>query len=71
VRPEPVGGASLPASIMPIGLVSVGVLDLTGSENGKWSEPTTPGTLSSVKVRVLVSHFRILDGVGGSARCER
>jgi hypothetical protein len=35
----------------------VGVLDLTGSENGKWSEPTTPGTLSSVKVRVLVSHF--------------
>jgi len=33
------------------------VLDLTGSENGKWSEPTTPGTLSSVKVRVLVSHF--------------
>ena len=57
VRPEPVGGSLFARVNHADGLVSVGVLDLTGSENGKWSEPTTPGTLSSVKVRVLVSHF--------------
>lgn len=37
-------------------VVTVGVVDLTGSVNGKWSEPTAHGIVSSVTIRVLVDH---------------
>ena len=37
-------------------MVTVGVVDLTGSENGKWSESTTRGTVTSVTIRILVDH---------------
>jgi len=36
--------------------VTVGVIDLTGSANGRWSEATGPGRVSSVTVRVLLDH---------------
>jgi dextranase len=54
VRPEPIGGALFARVNSAPDLVTVGVLDLTGSENGKWSEPTTVGGINNVTVRVLV-----------------
>lgn len=56
VRPEPVGGALFARVVHAKGLVSVGVVDLTGSENGRWSEPTEKGSGSSVTIRVLLDH---------------
>lgn len=56
VRPEPVGGAIFARVVHAEGLVSVGVLDLTGSSHGRWSEPTERGGVSSVTVRVLLDH---------------
>ena len=54
VRPEPCGGGLFARVNSSPDLVTVGVLDLTGSEHGKWSEPTQNCTLNSVAVRVLV-----------------
>jgi dextranase len=54
VRPEPLGGALFARVVHAEGLVSVGVVDLTGSKNGRWSEPTEKGSVSSVTVRVLL-----------------
>jgi dextranase len=56
VRPEPVGGTLFARVVHAEGLVTVGVLDLTGSENGRWSEPTQRGGVTSVTVRVLLDH---------------
>ena len=56
VRPEPVGGALFARVVHAEGRVSVGVLDLTGSRDGRWSEPTARPSVSSVRIRVLVDH---------------
>jgi dextranase len=56
VRPEPVGGALFARVVHAEGLVTVGVVDLTGSTNGRWSEPTERGSVSSATVRVLLDH---------------
>ena len=56
VSPEPVGGALFARVVHADGLVTVGVVDLTGSTNGRWSEPTERGSVSSVTVRVLLDH---------------
>lgn len=56
VRPEPVGGALCARVVHAEGLVAVGVVDLTGSENGLWSQPTEKGSVSSVTIRVLLDH---------------
>jgi dextranase len=56
VSPEPVGGGLFARVIHADDTVTVGVVDLTGSANGKWSQPTTRGTVSSVTIRVLVDH---------------
>jgi len=56
VHPEPVGGGLFARVIHVDELVTVGVVDLTGSANGKWSESTTRGTVTSVTIRVLVDH---------------
>ena len=56
VRPEPVGGCLFARVIHAVDMVTVGVVDLTGSANGMWSEPTTRGTVSSISIRVLVDH---------------
>jgi dextranase len=56
VRPEPVGGSLFARVVHTDGMVTVGLVDLTGSENGKWSEPTTRGSVFSVTIHVLVDH---------------
>ena len=56
VRPEPVGGALFARVVQAEGRVTVGVVDLTGSQNGRWSEPTAKGSISSVTLRVLLDH---------------
>jgi len=53
VRPEPKGGGAFARVMHAPGRVSVGVLDLTGSRRGRWSEPTAPGRVTSVTVRIL------------------
>jgi dextranase len=52
--PEPRGGALFARVVHSEGCVAVGVVDLSGSPNGLWSEPTAPGTCRSVRVRVLL-----------------
>jgi dextranase len=54
VRPEPVAGSLFARVVHATDIVTVGVLDLTGSEHGRWSEPTSHGSVSDVTVRVLV-----------------
>ena len=56
VRPEPVGGALFARVVHAEGRVTVGVVDLTGSQTGRWSEPTGKGSASSVTLRVLLDH---------------
>jgi dextranase len=56
VRPEPVGGAVFGRVVHSERQVTIGVVDLTGSQNGRWSEPTEKGSVSSVTVRVLLAH---------------
>jgi hypothetical protein len=54
VRPEPVGGALFARVVRSEDCVAVGVLDLTGSAHGSWSEPTAPGRCRSVRARLLL-----------------
>lgn len=54
VSPEPVGGALFARVVHGDDLVTVGVLDLTGSRDGRWSEPTEAGNVASVTLRVLL-----------------
>ena len=56
VRPEPIGGAVFARVTQAKGRIGIGVLDLTGSENGGWSEPTEKGSIPSVTIRVLLDH---------------
>jgi dextranase len=56
VRPEPVGGALFARVVHAERRVTVGVVDLTGSQNGRWSEPTAKGSVRSVTLRVLLDH---------------
>ena len=56
VRPEPEGGSLFARVNHGDGIVSIGVVDLTGSKSAKWSEPTAAGKISSVMVRVLLDH---------------
>jgi hypothetical protein len=56
VGPEPVGGALFARVVQAEKRVTVSVLDLTGSQNGRWSEPTETGSVSRVTLRVLVDH---------------
>jgi dextranase len=58
VSPEPVGGAVFARVVQHDRCTAVSVVDLTGSANGSWSEPTAQGTVSSVTVRVLLGHPR-------------
>ncbi len=56
VRPEPEGGSLFARVNHGEEIVSIGVIDLTGSESTKWSERTAAGTISRVRVRVLLDH---------------
>lgn len=54
VHPEPVGQALFARVVRQDGWVAVGVVDLTGSADGQWSQPTTEGRCRSVRVQVLL-----------------
>ncbi len=54
VRPEPEGGSLFARVNHGERMVSIGVVDLTGSQNAKWSEPTATGKISKVRARVLL-----------------
>ncbi|HWD95632.1 MAG TPA: glycoside hydrolase family 66 protein [Acidimicrobiales bacterium] len=54
VKPEPIGGSAFARVVHGEDVISVSVIDLTGSENATWSEVTLAGTLSKVTVRVLL-----------------
>jgi dextranase len=56
VSPEPIGGALFARVVHGEDFVSVGVVDLTGSPNGRWSEPTDQGGVTSATIRVLLDH---------------
>jgi dextranase len=54
VRPEPAGGALFARVVRSEDYVAIGLVDLTGSKSGRWSEPTSPGKCRSVRVRALL-----------------
>jgi hypothetical protein len=54
VRPEPAGGTVFARVVRTDDCVALGVVDLTGSVNGSWSEPTAVGRCQSVRARVLL-----------------
>lgn len=56
VAPEPTGGSVFARVFHDTNLVTVGVLDLTGSDNGLWSEPCRKGEVERVVIRVLLDH---------------
>ncbi|MHB2027281.1 MAG: glycoside hydrolase family 66 protein [Acidimicrobiales bacterium] len=53
VAPEPVGGAVFARVVSRDDYLVLGVLDLTGSVAGLWSEPTAPGSCRNVRARIL------------------
>jgi dextranase len=54
VSPEPGGGAVFARVVRTPDCVAVGLVDLTGSANGSWSERTPAGRCRSVRARVLL-----------------
>ena len=70
VWPEPLGGSLFARVSHGEGLVAVGVVDLTGSASGRWSDPTEMGKSAGVVVRVLVddpSKWRVEAAVLGAS----
>ena len=63
VRPEPVGGALFARVVRADDSVAVGVVDLSGSGHGLWSEPTEAGTCRSVRVARPLAWPRALGGI--------
>jgi dextranase len=55
VKPEPLGGALFARVVHTETTVVVGLLDLSGSTNGSWSEGTAPGVCTAAKVAALVA----------------
>jgi dextranase len=53
-RPEPVGGGLFARVVRSDDCVAVGVVDLSGSRHGLWSEPTAAGGCRSARVRLLL-----------------
>jgi dextranase len=61
VKPEPLGAAVFARVVHTETTVVVGLLDLSGSANGSWSEGTAPGVCTAAKVTALVpapEHWR-------------
>ena len=52
--PEPLGGALFTRVARGDDLVAVSLLDLSGSQQGRWDEPTGPSSAGEVTVDVLV-----------------
>lgn len=55
VRPEPVGGAVFARVVRHDDCIAVGLVDLSGSNRGSWSEPTGRGRCSLATVRALLN----------------
>jgi hypothetical protein len=55
VKPEPLGGSVFARVVHTESTVVVGLLDLSGSANGSWSERTAPGVCTAAKVAALVA----------------
>jgi dextranase len=53
-RPEAAGGTVFARVVRADDYIAVGVVDLSGSPHGSWSEPTAPGRCRSVRARVLL-----------------
>lgn len=56
VKPEPVGGALFARVARSERCVSVGIVDLSGSQEGRWSEGTLPGRCNEASAKVLLGH---------------
>ncbi len=56
VAPEPLGGKIFARVFQSTDLVTVGVLDLTGSDGGLWSESSRKGEAEMVTTRVLLDN---------------
>lgn len=72
VSPEPVGGSVFARVARTEEYVAVSVLDLSGSDNGSWSEPTRAGRCGFVSAKVLLdrpehwqAHVAVLGRDGG------
>ena len=52
--PEPIGGAVFARVVRTDEVITVGVLDLSGSEEGRWTDPTGAGVCREVEVTVLL-----------------
>ena len=68
VRPEPVGGAVFARVVRTDDCIAVGVVDLTGSPKGSWSEPTAVGRCRSVPSAPPPRPARELERRCGGAR---
>ncbi|MGH9029533.1 MAG: glycoside hydrolase family 66 protein, partial [Acidimicrobiales bacterium] len=55
VRPEPTAGVVFARVVRSGPVTAVSCLDLSGSENGSWAEPTASGTVTVALVRLLVA----------------
>jgi dextranase len=78
VGPEPSGGGVFARVVRSGPVTAVSCLDLSGSANGSWAEPTAAGIASEVQVRVLVScpercraEVATLDAAGGRFRAAQ
>jgi dextranase len=70
VRPEPIGGSLFARVVHAPECVTVGLIDLTGSTDGMWSESSAAGSLTQATVRVLVDrpeNWRAAAAVLGAA----
>jgi dextranase len=56
VRPEPLGQALFARVVRSETCVAVGIVDLSGSRDGRWAEGTLPGRCTGVRAKVLVGH---------------
>jgi dextranase len=56
VKPEPLGGCVFARVSYAADVISVSVVDLTGSEGAKWSDPTGRGRIDVVTVEVLIDN---------------
>lgn len=56
VAPEPTGGSLFARVFHDENLVTVGVLDLSGSDNGLWSEQSGRGEVEMATIRVLLAN---------------
>ncbi len=55
-RPEPLGGTLFARVVHTESSISIGIVDLTGSASGSWSERTERGSVERATITVLIDH---------------